>query len=83
MNINKELDELLNDPMFEVSNTEETLFELTEAMKRAKEERKAADYVAQRRPCENFEDYEEGFRQVQLSVSGTHDVEEWDRFLNK
>ena len=42
MNINKELDELLNDPMFEVSNTEETLFELTEAMKRAKEERKAA-----------------------------------------
>ena len=43
MNINKELDELLNDPMFEVSNTEETLFELTEAMKRAKEERKSAD----------------------------------------
>ena len=29
MDINKELDELLSDPMFEVSNTEETLFELT------------------------------------------------------
>ena len=77
MNINKELDELLNDPMFEVSNTEETLFELTEAMKRAKEERKLADYVAQRRPCENFADYEEGFRQVHK------DLREGRRMLKK
>ena len=77
MNINKELDDLLNDPMFEVSNTEETLFELTEAMKRAKEERKAADYVAQRRPCENFADYEEGFRQVHK------DLREGRRMLKK
>ena len=64
MNINKELDELLNDPIFEVSNTEATLFELTEAMKRAKEERKAADYVAQRQPCEDFAEYEPLFTQV-------------------
>ena len=77
MNINKELDELLNDPMFEVSNTEETLFELTEAMKRAKEERKSADYVAQRRPCENFADYEEGFWQVHK------DLREGRRMLKK
>ena len=77
MNINKELDELLNDPMFEVSNTEETLFELTEAMKRAQEERKSADYVAQRRPCENFADYEEGFRQVHK------DLREGRRMLKK
>ena len=77
MNINKELDDLLNDPMFEVSNTEETLFELTEAMKRAKEERKSADYVAQRRPCENFADYEEGFRQVHK------DLREGRRMLKK
>ena len=77
MNINKELDELLNDPMFEVSNTEETLFELTEAMKRAKEERKSADYVAQRRPCENFADYEAGFRQVHK------DLREGRRMLKK
>jgi hypothetical protein len=77
MNINKELDELLNDPMFEVNNTEETLFELTEAMKRAKEERKSADYVAQRRPCENFADYEEGFRQVHK------DLREGRRMLKK
>lgn len=77
MNINKELDDLLNDPMFEVSNTEETLFELTEAMKRAKEERKFADYVAQRRPCENFAEYEEGFRQVHK------DLREGRRMLKK
>ncbi len=77
MNINKELDDLLNDPMFEVSNTEETLFELTEAMKRAKEERKSADYVAQRRPCDNFADYEEGFRQVHK------DLREGRRMLKK
>ena len=77
MDINKELDELLSDPMFEVSNTEETLFELTEAMKLAKEERKAADYVARRRPCENFEDYESGFRQVHK------DLREGRRMLKK
>lgn len=64
MNVNKELDDLLNDPLFEVSNTEATLFELTEAMKRAKEERKAADYKAQRRPCEDFAEYEPMFAQV-------------------
>lgn len=77
MNVNKELDELLNDPMFEVSNTEKTLFELTEAMKHAKEERKSADYVAQRRPCDNFADYEEGFRQVH------QDLREGRRVLKK
>lgn len=77
MNINKELDELLNDPMFEVSNTEATLFELTEAMKLAKEERASADYVAQRRPCKNFSDYEEGFRQVH------RDLREGRRMLKK
>ncbi len=77
MNVNKELDDLLNDPLFEVSNTEATLFELTEAMKRAKEERKAVDYVAQRRPCENFSDYEEGFRQVHK------DLREGRRVLKK
>lgn len=77
MDINKELDELLNDPMFEIGNTEGTLFELTEAMKMAKEERKAADYVAQRRPCDNFADYEAGFRQVHK------DLREGKRMLKK
>lgn len=77
MNINKELDDLLNDPMFELSNTEATLFELTEAMKRAREERQTADYVAKRKPCKNFADYEAGFRQVH------EDLREGRRMLKK
>lgn len=60
----KELEELFNDPLLDVSQDELALFDLSEPLKKAKEERKEADYVAQRRPCEDFHLYEAGFKQV-------------------
>ena len=61
--INKELEELFKDPILEITDEEKALFTLPEVLK-AKKERKEADYVAQRVVCENFADYESGFKQV-------------------
>lgn len=58
------IDEFINDPLFAITPEEKQLFELTEPMKRAALERAQADFIAQRRPCENFEQYEEGFKRV-------------------
>lgn len=77
MDVKQELEELLNDPLFDTGEDDSGLFDLTDAMKRAAVERKEADYVAQRRPCENFADYEEGFRQVH------RDLREGKRKLKK
>lgn len=61
--INKELEELFNDPILEITDMEKSLFSLSTVLK-AKKERKEADYVAQKTVCENFSDYEQGFKQV-------------------
>ncbi len=61
--INKELEELFKDPILKITDEEKALFTLPEVLK-AKKERKEADYVAQRVVCENFADYESGFKQV-------------------
>ena len=61
--INKELEELFKDPILKITDEEKALFTLPEVLK-AKKERKEADYVAQRIICENFADYESGFKQV-------------------
>lgn len=58
-----ELNEILNDPIFELSETEKNLFTLQEALKVKKQREKAA-YVAQRKPCENFNEFEHLFEQV-------------------
>lgn len=59
----EELEELLNDPVFEISAIERELFTLPEELK-VKSSREQADYVAQRKPCVNFNDYAPLFRQV-------------------
>ena len=59
-----ELLELLNDPLFQPNSEEQALFELTPAMAEKTKEKMQADFVAQRRPCENFEQYEPLFKQV-------------------
>lgn len=61
--INKELEELFNDPILEITDMEKSLFTLPTVLK-AKKERKETDYVAQKTVCENFSDYEQGFKQV-------------------
>lgn len=58
-----ELNEILNDPIFELSETEKELFSLQKALK-AKDLREKTEYVAQRKPCENFNEYEYLFKQV-------------------
>lgn len=62
--MNEELLDLLNDPLFQPSNEEQALFELTPTMVEKTKEKMQADFVAQRRPCENFEQYEPLFKQV-------------------
>lgn len=61
--LNKELEELFNDPILEITDMEKSLFTLPPVLK-AKKERKEADYVAQKTVCENFAAYEQGFKQV-------------------
>lgn len=62
--MNEELLDLLNDPLFQPSNEEQALFELTPTMVEKTKEKMQADFVAQRRPCENFKQYEPLFKQV-------------------
>lgn len=59
----QELDDILNDPIFHISDTERELFTLPEAL-RLKKERDKTDYVAQRKACDDFEKYAPRFKQV-------------------
>lgn len=63
-----ELSDLLNDPLFQPSEEEQQLFELTPTMVEKTKEKLQADFVAQRRPCPNFEDYEPMFKQVHADL---------------
>lgn len=63
VNIDKELEEIFDDPLLEISNKEAELFDLPKDMRRAMKKNKA-DYVAQHKLCENFEEYRPLFQQV-------------------
>lgn len=60
----KELDDILNDPIFDLNATEKELFQLPEAIKRGQIKKQKADEIAKRKPCENFGDYPGMFSQV-------------------
>ena len=64
VNIDKELEEILDDPLLDVSEKEVRLFDVPEDMRKVMDSRKKADYIAQRKLCENFEDYRPLFLQV-------------------
>ena len=52
MDIDKELEDILNDPLLEMTEKERSLFEIPEDMKKVIEKKRSkADYVAQRKPC--------------------------------
>ena len=55
--VKRQREELFDDPLLDVTADELALFDLSQPLKAAKEERKEADYVAQRRPCEDFHLY--------------------------
>lgn len=57
-----ELEEILNDPIFEISEVEKDLFTLPEALK--KKQIDEADYIAQKVVCEDFKNYSALFKAV-------------------
>lgn len=68
MMTDKELDEILSDPIFEISEVEQKLFDLPEAVRQSRMKRSQADEVAQRKPCANFADYAHLFAQVRQDL---------------
>ena len=69
MDIDKELKDIFNDPMLDITDKEVTLFNLPSDMKRVMEKkRQQYDYKAQRKPCEDFETFRPLFEQVQKDL---------------
>ena len=64
MNSDKELDEILNDPLFSLNEAEQQLFNLSEPIKKGIEKKRETGEIAQHKPCENFADYAHLFGQV-------------------
>ena len=63
MDIDKELEEIFDDPLLKVSYDEAKLFDIPQDMRRVIAKKKP-DYVAQHKLCENFEDYRALFAKV-------------------
>lgn len=60
----KELEELFDDPLLDISSKEASLFSIPEDMRKVMESKKQPDYVAQHKRCEDFHLYQPLFRQV-------------------
>lgn len=76
MDIDKELKEIFDDPLLQMSEQEKKLFDIPQDMRRVIAKKKA-DYVAQRKLCENFDDYKPLFEKVH------HELKEGKRSLLK
>lgn len=63
-----DIDDILNDPLLEVGDAQTALFDFPDDMKKVMRSKKKADYVAHRKHCENFEDYEPLFVQVRQEL---------------
>lgn len=69
MDIDKELGNLFNDPLLNISNKEEELFDLPNDMRRVtKQKKELPDYIAQRKPCEDFEQYRHLFTAIHADL---------------
>jgi hypothetical protein len=64
MNKDKELDDILNDPLFSLNETEQRLFDLSEPIKKGRSKKREVEEVAQKKRCDNFADYAHLFAQV-------------------
>lgn len=63
MPIDKDLEEIFNDPLLDnISHEDLSLFDVPENLKSFEKEK--PDYVARRVLCENFSDYEDGFKRI-------------------
>ena len=63
MDIDKELEALFDDPLLNVSEEEKSLFDIPQDMRKVIAKKKA-DYVAQHKLCENFDEYKPLFAKV-------------------
>lgn len=68
MDIDKELEKILDDPLLSISEKEAELFDIPTDMRKAMVAKNKADYVAQRKLCEDFEHYLPLFKQVHLDL---------------
>lgn len=63
-----DIDDILNDPLLDISDAQAALFDFPDDMQKAMKGKKKADYVAHKKHCENFEDYEPLFAQVRQEL---------------
>lgn len=66
----EKLEAILNDPLLSDIQAGEDLglFDVPEYMRQRLEARKEAEYVGKRRPCEDFEKYAKGFKNIQQGL---------------
>lgn len=64
MDIDKELEDLFDDPLLDISEKEKSLFDIPEDMQKAQAGRTQPDHYAQRKVCEDFAVFQSGFLKV-------------------
>ena len=66
----EQLEAILNDPLLAdiEDGADLGLFDVPEYMRQRLEARKEADYVGKRRPCEDFDKYTDGFKEIQQGL---------------
>lgn len=66
----EQLKAILNDPLLAdiEDGADLGLFDVPEYMRQRLEARKEADYVGKRRPCEDFDKYADGFKEIQQGL---------------
>lgn len=66
----EQLDEIMNDPLFDdiESGGDLGLFDIPDYMRQRLNARKEAEYVGRRRPCEDFDKYADGFKEIQQGL---------------
>ena len=65
----QQLTDIFNDPLFaDVGEDDNGLFDLPDYMQQKLQERREADYIAQRVKCEDFDRYEAGFKEVHAGL---------------
>ena len=69
MDVNKELDELFDDPLLEVTGAEANLFDIPADMQKIMDRRREQpDHYAKRIPCADFDYYAPMFKEVQQQL---------------
>lgn len=66
----EQLEAILNDPLLAdiEDGADLGLFDVPEYMRQRLEARKEADYIGKRRPCEDFDKYADGFKEIQQGL---------------